>query len=39
MLFVPSRKGISHSPDEFTEQRNCELGARVLASALERLLC
>jgi hydantoinase/carbamoylase family amidase len=38
MLFVPSRKGISHSPDEFTEPRHCELGARVLARALERLL-
>jgi hydantoinase/carbamoylase family amidase len=38
MLFVPSRKGISHSPEEFTEPRHCELGARVLARALERLL-
>jgi hydantoinase/carbamoylase family amidase len=38
MLFVPSRKGISHSPEEFTEPANCELGARVLARALETLL-
>jgi allantoate deiminase len=38
MLFVPSRKGISHSPAEFTEPENCELGARVLARALEHLL-
>jgi acetylornithine deacetylase/succinyl-diaminopimelate desuccinylase-like protein len=38
MLFVPSRKGISHSPEEFTEPEHCELGARVLASALETLL-
>jgi hydantoinase/carbamoylase family amidase len=38
MLFVPSRKGISHSPDEFTEPEHCELGARVLARALEDLL-
>jgi hydantoinase/carbamoylase family amidase len=38
MLFVPSRKGISHSPEEFTEPEHCELGARVLARALETLL-
>ena len=38
MLFVPSRKGISHNPDEFTEPEHCELGARVLARALEGLL-
>ncbi len=37
MLFVPSRDGISHSPAEFTEQRHCELGARVLARALAEL--
>ena len=35
MLFVPSRRGISHSPDEFTEATHCELGARVLGRALE----
>jgi allantoate deiminase len=38
MVFVPSRKGISHSPEEFTEPEHCELGARVLARALETLL-
>jgi hydantoinase/carbamoylase family amidase len=38
MLFVPSRKGISHSPDEYTEPAHCELGARVLARALEALV-
>jgi len=38
MLFVPSRRGISHSPEEFTEPEHCELGARVLARALETLL-
>jgi allantoate deiminase len=38
MLFVPSRKGISHSPDEYTEPEHCELGARVLARALEALV-
>ena len=38
MVFVPSRRGISHSPEEFTEPEHCELGARVLARALETLL-
>ena len=38
MLFVPSRNGISHSPDEFTTPEQCELGMRVLAGALEELL-
>jgi hydantoinase/carbamoylase family amidase len=37
MLFVPSRGGISHSPSEWTETADCELGARVLAGALRRL--
>lgn len=37
MLFVPSRGGISHSPDEWTSERHCELGARVLARAVELL--
>jgi acetylornithine deacetylase/succinyl-diaminopimelate desuccinylase-like protein len=38
MLFVPSRGGISHSPDEYTEPAYCELGARVLARALADLV-
>jgi allantoate deiminase len=37
MLFVPSRDGISHSPVEFTEPADCELGARVLARTLREL--
>ena len=37
MLFVPSRDGISHSPSEWTETADCELGARVLARTLRRL--
>jgi allantoate deiminase len=37
MLFVPSRDGISHSPSEWTETADCELGARVLARAIRRL--
>jgi allantoate deiminase len=39
MLFVPSRAGVSHSPDEFTSAPQCELGARVLARAVRRLVC
>ncbi len=38
MLFVPSRGGISHSPEEHTSPEQCELGARVLARALRRLV-
>jgi hydantoinase/carbamoylase family amidase len=37
MLFVPSRDGISHSPSEWTETADCELGARVLARTLRAL--
>jgi allantoate deiminase len=37
MLFVPSRGGVSHSPDEYTPPEQCELGARVLARALALL--
>jgi hydantoinase/carbamoylase family amidase len=37
MLFVPSRGGISHSPDEYTPPEQCELGARILARALALL--
>ena len=38
MLFVPSRGGVSHSPDEFTPPEQCELGARVLARTVRRLV-
>jgi allantoate deiminase len=37
MVFVPSAGGVSHSPREWTETADCELGARVLAGALRRL--
>ncbi len=37
MLFVPSRGGVSHSPQEYTPPEQCELGARVLARALALL--
>ena len=38
MLFVPSRGGVSHSPEEFTSPEQCELGARVLARTVRRLV-
>lgn len=38
MLFVPSRGGISHSPEEYTPPELCELGARVLARAVRTLV-
>jgi N-carbamoyl-L-amino-acid hydrolase len=37
MLFVPSRGGISHSPEEFTEPESCVTGARVLLNALLKI--
>jgi N-carbamoyl-L-amino-acid hydrolase len=37
MLFVPSRGGVSHSPDEYTAPEDCLTGARVLLAALLRL--
>lgn len=38
MIFVPSRDGISHSPDEYSSPTQAELGMRVLAAALRRCL-
>jgi acetylornithine deacetylase/succinyl-diaminopimelate desuccinylase-like protein len=38
MIFVPSRDGISHSPEEYTSPDQLELGTRVLAAALRDLL-
>lgn len=38
MVFVPSRRGISHSPEEYTSPEHCELGARVLARAVRALV-
>jgi beta-ureidopropionase / N-carbamoyl-L-amino-acid hydrolase len=34
MIFVPSRAGISHAPEEFTEHDHCVAGARVLLGTL-----
>jgi hydantoinase/carbamoylase family amidase len=38
MLLVPSRGGVSHSPDEYSSPAQCELGARVLARAVAALV-
>ena len=38
MLFVPSRGGLSHTPEEFTAPEHCELGARVLARTVRALI-
>jgi allantoate deiminase len=38
MIFVPSRGGISHSPEEYTHSSQLELGMRVLAATLHQLL-
>jgi hydantoinase/carbamoylase family amidase len=38
MLFVPSRGGLSHCAEEFTSPEECELGARVLARAVRKLV-
>ena len=37
MIFVPSRKGISHNPAEFTEARHLEAGANVLLATILKL--
>lgn len=37
MLFVPSRGGVSHSPEEHTEPDDCVNGARALLRALLEL--
>jgi allantoate deiminase len=38
MLFVPSRGGVSHAPDEDSRPEDVELGMHVLAAALRELL-
>jgi ureidoglycolate amidohydrolase len=37
MLFVPSRGGVSHRPDEYTSPEAIAQGVLVLAEALARL--
>ena len=38
MVFVPSRGGISHSPDEFTDPEALASGCRFAAALIERLV-
>jgi N-carbamoyl-L-amino-acid hydrolase len=37
MLFVPSKRGLSHNPDEWTDLNDVELGANCLLQAAVRL--
>jgi acetylornithine deacetylase/succinyl-diaminopimelate desuccinylase-like protein len=36
MIFVPSKDGISHNPNEYTSPEDCALGAQVLLQAVLR---
>ena len=36
MIFVPSRKGISHNPEEYTSPEDCAIGAEVLCQSVLR---
>lgn len=36
MIFVPSREGISHNPNEYTSPEHCAMGAQVLLDAVLR---
>jgi N-carbamoyl-L-amino-acid hydrolase len=36
MIFVPSRGGISHSPDEYTSPEQCASGAQLLLDTIRR---
>jgi len=36
MIFVPSRDGVSHNPEEYTSPEDCALGAQVLLDAVMR---
>lgn len=38
MIFVPSRAGISHAPQEYTSPEHAELGMRVLAATMRQIL-
>jgi len=37
MLFIPSARGIAHTPDEYTSAEDVAYGAEVLTEALRRL--
>ncbi|KAF2811793.1 amidase [Mytilinidion resinicola] len=36
MIFVPSKDGVSHNPNEYTSPEHCALGAQVLLQAVLR---
>lgn len=36
MIFVPSRNGVSHHPEEWTSAEDCALGAEVLCQSVLR---
>ena len=36
MIFVPSKNGVSHNPEEYTAPEDCALGAQVLLEAVVR---
>lgn len=36
MIFTPTRRGMSHCPDEYCSPEDCELGAQVLLGAVLR---
>jgi N-carbamoyl-L-amino-acid hydrolase len=37
MVFVPSRGGVSHNPNEFTEPEHLAAGVQVLAEVVAEL--
>lgn len=39
MFFVPSVKGVSHAPDEWTHWSDCERGAQLLLECITELSC
>ncbi len=38
MIFVPSKKGISHSPEEFTSLKDIEMGYKVLLNFVKSIV-
>lgn len=38
MIFVPSKEGVSHSPEEWTSKEQCESGAQVLLNTILHLM-
>jgi acetylornithine deacetylase/succinyl-diaminopimelate desuccinylase-like protein len=37
MVFVPSREGVSHAPDEWSDPEHIARGAEVVAHAMKAL--